>query len=66
MRIVDAVAGDLAGYPYLEVVRGELLAERGDVPGARDALARARDQTTNAAERAHLDRRLRELATPSG
>lgn len=61
MRAVEEVADALAGYPYLDVVRGELLAQRGDAAGARGALQRARELTTNAAERDHLDRRLAEL-----
>lgn len=62
LEMVASIADDLAGYPYLEVARGELLVQLDDLPAARRALVRARDLTTNEVERDHLDRRLAELA----
>ncbi len=59
---VDAVAADLSGYPYLQVVRGELLAEAGRTADAVTALEAARALTDNAAERRHLARRIDEIA----
>lgn len=62
LGMATAVADELAGYPYLEVARGELLVQVGDLPAARRALGHARDLATNDVERDHLDRRIAELA----
>lgn len=59
---VDHLAEDLAGYPYLHVVRGELLADAGRTDEARRALEVAHDLTENDAERRHLARRIVEIA----
>lgn len=50
------------GYPYVHVVRASLLADLGRVGDARAELRAARDRARNAAERAHIDARLAELA----
>ncbi len=62
LAMVATVGAELSGYPYLDVVRGELLAQLGDLAAAREALSSARDLTTNQVELDHLDRRLAELA----
>ena len=59
LAIVDTLAsqGDLAGYPYLAAVRGDLLAKLGRSSEARQEFERAADLTRNASERTlFLDR----------
>lgn len=59
---VDRVAAALDGYHLLHATRGELLARLGRADEAAEALRRARDRATNAAERRFLERRLAEVA----
>jgi RNA polymerase sigma-70 factor (ECF subfamily) len=53
--------GDLAGYQPFHAARADLLRRAGDRPGAAAAYRRAIELSTNAVERAELERRLREL-----
>ncbi|MEO8626398.1 MAG: sigma-70 family RNA polymerase sigma factor, partial [Candidatus Limnocylindrales bacterium] len=68
LALVDAIAasGDLADYHLLHSTRGELLRRLGRLEDARVALARARELATNDVDRRYLDRRLRDLVSPSG
>ena len=60
---VDAVAGDprLAGYPYLEATRADLLRRLGRRDEAAAAYRTALELATNAAERSFLADRLQEV-----
>jgi RNA polymerase sigma-70 factor (ECF subfamily) len=53
--------GELRDYPYLQATRADLLRRLGRFVEAADAYLAARALTSNAAERAFLDRRLREV-----
>jgi RNA polymerase sigma-70 factor (ECF subfamily) len=48
----------LASYPYFHACQGEFLAAVGELDRARQSFERARDLTTNNAERAHLTMRI--------
>jgi RNA polymerase sigma-70 factor (ECF subfamily) len=54
---------DLDAYHYFHATRGELLRRLGRIPEARAAVSRARDMTTDDAERRLLARRLDEMET---
>jgi len=64
LAIVDRLADDggLAEYHLLHATRADLLRRLGRRAEAADAYRRARELSGNAAERAFLDRRLRQLA----
>jgi RNA polymerase sigma-70 factor (ECF subfamily) len=64
LAIMDRLAADgaLEAYPYLHAGRGELLCRLDRRDEAQTAYQRAAGLTTNATERAFLDRRLRDLA----
>jgi RNA polymerase sigma-70 factor (ECF subfamily) len=64
MDRLDA-AGQLADYPYLHAARADLLRRLGRGEEARAAYRRASDLTANSAERAFLERRMREVAEPT-
>jgi RNA polymerase sigma-70 factor (ECF subfamily) len=66
LRLVDALvaSGELETYPYLHAARADLLRRLGRSGEAATAYERARDLTTNEAERAFLDGRLAEV-TPA-
>jgi RNA polymerase sigma-70 factor (ECF subfamily) len=55
--------GELAGYHLLPAARAELLRRLGHRPAAAEAYRGALALVTNEAERAHLAKRLREIAT---
>ena len=63
LALVDAIAanGSLDGYPYLHSTRADLLRRLGRRAEAVDAYRAARQLTSNAAERAFLERRIAEL-----
>ena len=61
LPLVDALAGELDGYHLLHATRADLLRRLGDDAGARDAYRRAAERTSNASERAYLERRIGEL-----
>lgn len=62
LRLLDAAdAPRDVDYAYAHLVRGELLAELGDVAGARAALQRAADVARNPAERRQISARLTRL-----
>jgi RNA polymerase sigma-70 factor (ECF subfamily) len=63
MDRLDA-AGQLADYPYLHAARADLLRRLGRAEEARAAYRRASKLTANAAERAFLERRIREVPNP--
>jgi RNA polymerase sigma-70 factor, ECF subfamily len=67
LALVDAIAatGRLDEYLYLHSARADLLRRLGRTGEAATAYRRARELTTNAAERAFLDRRLREVGLPN-
>ena len=56
-----AAAGELRDYPYLHATRADLLRRLGRFVEAADAYRAARALTSNTAEQAFLDRRLREI-----
>jgi RNA polymerase sigma-70 factor (ECF subfamily) len=58
LRRIDAVADELADYPYLHASRAELLRRSGRHAEAAEAYRRALVLTVNDAERRFLDRRL--------
>ncbi|HEY2997825.1 MAG TPA: RNA polymerase sigma factor [Acidimicrobiales bacterium] len=60
LAVLDPLVGDpaLAGYQPLHAARAELLARSGDRDGAVGAYRRAIELSTNAVERAELERRL--------
>jgi RNA polymerase sigma-70 factor (ECF subfamily) len=64
LAIVDRVAeeGSLTDYHLLHAARADMLRRLGRRPEAAAAYQRARELAGNAAERAFLDRRLRQLA----
>jgi len=64
LRIVDHLGLD--DFRYLHSTRAELLRRLGRTDEARDAYRRARQLTDDGAERRFLDRRLSELAGPTG
>jgi RNA polymerase sigma-70 factor (ECF subfamily) len=64
LRIVDQLG--LEDFRYLHSTRAELLRRLGRTSEARDAYRRARQLTDDGAERRFLERRLTELAGPSG
>ena len=59
LAVLDPLVGDpaLAGYQPLHAARAELLARSGDRDGAAGAYRRAIELSTNAVERAELERR---------
>jgi RNA polymerase sigma-70 factor (ECF subfamily) len=61
---VEALERDerLAGYRYLPAAKADMLRRLGRSEEAADAYRAALALTENAAEREHLERRLRELA----
>jgi RNA polymerase sigma-70 factor (ECF subfamily) len=63
LALVDAIAanGSLDGYPYLHSTRADLLRRLGRRAEAVEAYRAARELTSNAAERAFLERRIAEL-----
>jgi len=65
LRLLDAMAGEklLQGYPWLHSARGDMLERLGRYPEAREAVARARDMSRNAAERQLLDEWASSLAS---
>jgi RNA polymerase sigma-70 factor (ECF subfamily) len=64
LRIVDGLGLD--DFRYLHSTRAELLRRLGRTDEARDAYRRARQLTDDGAERRFLERRLTELARPTG
>jgi RNA polymerase sigma-70 factor (ECF subfamily) len=64
LRIVDGLGLD--DFRYLHSTRAELLRRLGRTDEAREAYRRARDLTDDGAERRFLERRLTELAGPTG
>ena len=64
LRILDQV--DLAEYRYLHSTRAELLRRLGRVEEARQAYRRALEMVADGAELRFIERRLNELAPPSG
>ena len=67
LALVDGIAatGRLESYPYLHSARADLLRRLDRKAEAATAYRRARELTTNAAEQAFLDRRLREVSLPN-
>ena len=67
LALVDGIAatGRLDTYPYLHAARADLLRRLERFAEAAEAYRRARELTTNAAEQAFLDRRLREVGRPN-
>jgi RNA polymerase sigma-70 factor, ECF subfamily len=67
LALVDGIAatGRLETYPYLHSARADLLRRLHRFGEAAEAYRRARELTTNAAEQAFLDRRLREVGRPN-
>ena len=65
LALVDALAagGELADYPYLHATRADFLRRLGRGAEAAAAYRRAAALTANVAERAFLERRLRELGS---
>ena len=57
---IDALADDLDRYHYFHAARADLLRRLGERDSAARAYERARALASNAAERAFLERRLRE------
>jgi RNA polymerase sigma-70 factor (ECF subfamily) len=68
LRLIDdlADAGELTDYPYLHAAQADLLRRLGRWDEAAEAYRRAEGLTSNAAERAFLARRIRELAGAAG
>jgi RNA polymerase sigma-70 factor (ECF subfamily) len=68
LRLIDdlAAAGELADYPYLHAARADLLRRLGRWDDAGAAYRRAEQLTSNAAERAFLAGRIREVAGAAG
>ncbi len=66
LALVDSLAatGELDDYPYLHAARADFLRRLGRRREAMAAYRRARTLTTNAAEVAFLERRLREVGQP--
>ncbi|HYE85934.1 MAG TPA: sigma-70 family RNA polymerase sigma factor [Vicinamibacterales bacterium] len=66
LALLDAAgAPDISNYPYMHLVRGALLEERGRYAEAREALLVARDRARNASEREQIERRLSALGSGS-
>jgi len=65
LALVDELdrGGELAGYHLLPVARAELLRRLGRHPEAAQAYRRALALVSNEAERRHLEKRLREIAS---
>ena len=65
LALVDELdrRGELAGYHLLPVARAELLRRLGRHPEAAQAYRRALALVSNEAERRHLEKRLREIAS---
>jgi RNA polymerase sigma-70 factor (ECF subfamily) len=65
LALVDELdrGGELAGYHLLPTARAELLRRLGRHVEAAESYRRALAQVSNDAERKHLDRRLREIAS---
>jgi RNA polymerase sigma-70 factor (ECF subfamily) len=61
LPLVDVLAGELDGYHLLHATRADLLRRLGDDAGAVDAYRRAAEKTSNASQRAYLERRIAEL-----
>lgn len=61
LREIDALAPDLAGYPYLPAARADVLARLGRTDEAAAAYGVALALTTNPVERRYLARRQAEL-----
>ncbi len=61
LELVDGLAADLDGYPYLHSTRAELLRRLGRTDEARSAYARALELTPEELERSFLRRRLADL-----
>ena len=62
LREIDALAPDLAGYPYLPAARADVLARLGRTDEAARAYGDALALTTNATERRYLARRRAEVS----
>jgi RNA polymerase sigma-70 factor (ECF subfamily) len=62
LALIDGIEsrGELAGYHLMNAARAELLLRSGDAAEAARSFRRAIDECANAAERAHLTRRLAE------
>lgn len=65
LRMIEPLAGALAGYFHFHGVRGALLAALGRVPDARNALTRALALARTHAEAEHIRHRLAELGEAS-
>lgn len=67
LQLLDGLVseGVIGDYYLFHSARGELLARAGKLGPALEALGRALELTTNAAERRHLERRLADLGRPS-
>jgi RNA polymerase sigma-70 factor (ECF subfamily) len=67
LALIDGLEarGELSGYHLLPAARAELLVRAGEPAAARASFERALARCTNAAERAHLARRLAEVRGPA-
>ena len=67
LELIDALAssGDLDGYHLLHAARADLLRRVGSNEEAAESYARALELVTNESERRYLERRLREVSTPT-
>ena len=63
LEIIEGLAGDLDRYHLFHAARADLLRRLGRSGEAVDAYRRAAELTTNPAERAFLERRLKDTAT---
>jgi len=61
LTMIDAISG-LDDYPYYHAARGSLLAESGDTSRAIDAFEKAREVSTNEAQRRFFSRKLKTLS----
>ncbi len=68
LPLLDELADDprLADHPYLPATRADLLRQLGDPAGAAMSYRQAWELTTNGAERAFLEQRLREVSEAAG
>jgi RNA polymerase sigma-70 factor, ECF subfamily len=64
LPVVEALGDELDGYAPFHVARAELLRRLGRHDEAAEGYRRALEISTNAGERAHLERRLAELRPP--
>jgi RNA polymerase sigma-70 factor, ECF subfamily len=64
LPLVEALGDELSGYAPFHVARAELLRRLGRLEEASFAYRRALEISTNAGERAHLERRLAEVTAP--